>query len=83
MKYFVIEIVEGDKKVAGKGMYEFSTYKEAMASFHSKLGVALKSDLYESERIAVLNESMQIEAFEVYEKEVPAVEAEHPEDVAV
>ena len=66
MKYYVIEIAEGDSKIAGKGIYEYATRNEALASFHSKLGVAMKSDLYTREQILVLNSANGIEASEEY-----------------
>ena len=55
MKYYVIEIATGDTKIAGKGIYEFNTENEAVASFHSKLGTAMKSELYETELIMVVD----------------------------
>ena len=55
MNYYVLEISEGDAKIAGKGVYEYATEKEAVASFHSKLGTAMKSALYTSELIMVLD----------------------------
>lgn len=60
MKYYVIEIATGDSKVAGKSIYEYNTEKEAIASFHSKLGVAMKSDLYTSELLIVINEEGKV-----------------------
>lgn len=74
MKYFVIEIATGDTKIAGKGIYEFATRKEAVASFHSKLGVAMKSDLYESDLIMVINETGAQEMVELYIAKEPEVE---------
>ena len=37
MKFYVIEIAEGDSKIAGKGTYEYNTLDEAVATFHSKM----------------------------------------------
>jgi len=67
MKYYVIEIAEGDSKVAGKGIYEFQSRKEAVATFHSKLGVAMKSELYKSDLIMVINSTGAVEMVEKYE----------------
>ena len=53
MKYYLTEISEGDTKIKGKSVYEFDTLDEAEASFHSKLGTAMKSELYEEEVIYV------------------------------
>lgn len=55
MKYYVIEIATGDIKITGKGIYEYNSETEAVASFHSKLGTAMKSDLYETELILVID----------------------------
>ena len=56
MKYFVIEIASGDAKIAGKGIYEHDSEKAAVASFHSKLGTAMKSDLYTADLILAIDE---------------------------
>lgn len=55
MKYYVIEIAEGDSKIAGKGMYEYDTESLAVANFHSKLGTAMKSELYTSDLVLVMD----------------------------
>lgn len=55
IKYYVIEIAEGDSKIKGKGIYEYATKDEAIASFHSKMGTAMKSDLYTSEQLLVVD----------------------------
>lgn len=55
MKFYVIEIAEGDSKIAGKGTYEYNTLDEAVATFHSKMGTAMKSELYTSELLMVIN----------------------------
>ena len=51
--YYVTEITKGDSKVKGTSVYEFDTLDKAEASFHSKLGTAMKSELYEEEVIYV------------------------------
>ena len=70
MKFYVIEISEGDSKIKGKSIYEYSTLNEALANFHSKLGTAMKSDLYTSEQIFVINSQNGIHAQEIYVKDV-------------
>ena len=52
-KFYVTEIADGDSKIKGKSVYEFGTIDEAEASFHSKLGTAMKSELYTEETIYV------------------------------
>lgn len=70
MKYFLIEIAEGDTKIKGKGMYEFNTRNEAIASFHSKMGVAMKSELYTREQLLVIDDGNSIIKSEIFIREV-------------
>lgn len=74
MKFYVIEIAEGDAKIKGKGIYEYATLNEAVANFHSKLGVAMKSDLYDSDLIMVVNSDGGIHKSEKFVREVATVE---------
>lgn len=67
MKYYLIEISEGDSKIAGKAIYEYATRNEAIANFHSKLGSAMKSELFTSEQVCVINESNAVIMAEKYE----------------
>lgn len=55
MKYYVIEIATGDAKIQGKGIYEYENRKDAVASFHKKLGVAMSSELYTSDLVMVID----------------------------
>ena len=55
MKFYVIEIATGDSKIAGKGVYEYATLNEALAAYHSKMGTAMKSELYAEELLLVVN----------------------------
>lgn len=57
MNYYVIEIADGDDKIKGKGIYSYDNERDALASFHKKLGVAMSSDLYTSDLVMVINES--------------------------
>lgn len=66
MKYYVIEISTGDSKIAGKAIYECATRNEAIASFHKKLGVAMSSDLYETDLVMVINGAGGVEKSELY-----------------
>lgn len=69
MKYYLIEISTGDAKVAGKGIYEFDTLQQAVANFHSKLGTAMKSDLYDSDQLMVIDSNNNVVKAETYKKE--------------
>lgn len=81
MKYYIIEISEGDSKIAGKAMYEYETSRnKAEAMFHKKIGTAMDSELYTEHRIALMNSTMAVEMSHVFvrpqtvEPEVPAKE---------
>lgn len=52
--FYVLEIANGDSKIKGKGVYELATLNEAVALFHSKLGIAMKSELYTDELVMVI-----------------------------
>lgn len=55
--YYLIEISKGDPKINGKGIYEYETRNEAIAKFHSKLGTAMSSELYDEELLLVVDGS--------------------------
>lgn len=74
MKFYVIEISEGDSKVSGKSIYEYETLNEAVATFHSKLGTAMKSEQYTSELIMVINSEGGVHRQEKFVREVVPVE---------
>lgn len=69
MKYYLIEIADGDEKIKGKAIYEFDTRDKAIANFHSKMGVAMKSDMYKSEQLIVINSANGVEVEEIYNNE--------------
>lgn len=64
--FFVIEIAEGDSKIAGKGIYAYEEEKQAVASFHSKLGVAMKSELYTADLVMVIDKDGKVLKREKY-----------------
>lgn len=53
--FFVIEIATGDSKIAGKAIYGYENEKEAVATFHQKLSAAMKSELYTSSLVMVID----------------------------
>lgn len=73
MKFYLIEISEGEEKIEGKAIYEYATLNEAVANFHSKLGAAMKSNLYTSELVMVINSDGGIHKSEKYVAEVAEV----------
>lgn len=64
--FYLIEIAHGDSKIEGKGIYTFESHREAMASFHTKLGTAMKSDLYTSDVLVVIDQMGNTVAKECY-----------------
>ena len=44
--FYVVEISTGDAQIAGKAVYQYNTLDEAVGTFHSKLGSAMKSALF-------------------------------------
>lgn len=78
--FYLIEITEGDPKVEGKGIYAYETKVQAIASFHSKMGAAMKSDLYSRELLIVTDENGTVVKRELFVKPAPVVapEAEAP-----
>lgn len=80
MLYYLIEISTGDKKVAGKAVYEYQTLNEAIAAFHTNIGKAMKSELYDSDLLIVANSLGGIYKNESYIKPVPEEEPEEKEE---
>ena len=73
MKYYLIEIAEGNTKVAGKAIYEYDTKDKALAMYHKKLGTAYDSDLYTSELVMVINETGFVERSEKWVRPITEV----------
>lgn len=68
-KFYVMEIATGDASVAGKAIYEYESLRLAEAAFHQKLSTAMKSDLYETELVMVINNIGGVEKYEYYKAE--------------
>lgn len=64
--FYVVEISTGDAKVAGKSVYQYQTLDEAVGTFHSKLGAAMKSDLFETELCLVIEDNGSVNRSEKY-----------------
>lgn len=77
--FYVIEIATGDSKIAGKSIYEYSTENEAVASFHSKMGTAMKSEMYTSELLLVIDASGSVLKREKFVRPISVVEVAVPE----
>ena len=65
MKYFLIEITTKANNTE-KGIYEYATENEAVASFHSKMGGAMKNKDYLAELLMVIDENGAVLKVEKY-----------------
>lgn len=54
--FYLIEIAMGDAQIKGTAVYPYDNEKAAIAAFHTKLGQAMKSPLFESELVMVIDE---------------------------
>lgn len=70
MKYYVIEIADGDAKIKGVSIGTHDDIDKAVASFHSKMGTAMKSELYTREQLLVIDSFNNPLKSEVYERPV-------------
>ena len=68
--FYLIEIATGDAKIAARSIFTYDNEKDAVANFHSRLGMAMKSDLYESDLCMVINENGAVIKREKYTKPV-------------
>lgn len=73
-KYYLIEIADGDAKIAGKSIYEYTDQTLAIANFHSKLGAAMKSDLFTHEQLMVIDSFNNILASNTFDRPVEPTE---------
>lgn len=71
--YYLIEISTGDSKIAGKSIYTYADYNDAIGTFHTKLGNAMKSDLFTSELVMVIDDYGTVLKVERYDKPMPEV----------
>lgn len=66
--FYLVEVSTGDTKITAKAIYTFATETEAIANFHSKLGAAMKSDLFDTELCIVIDENGTVIKREKYIK---------------
>lgn len=70
MKYYVLEISEGDAKIAGKGVYEFEDVDKAEAFYHQKIATAMNSELYSKHICIVVNDEGKTKFSHVFNRKV-------------
>ena len=78
--FYVIEVSTGDAAIAGKAVYQYETQEEAVGTFHSKLGAAMKSDKFTTELCMVIDDNGAVYRSEKYTKAVQPVEEEPVEE---
>ena len=66
--YYLVEIATGDPKIAGKAVYSYNNRNDAIANFHSKMGAAMKSELYTTELLVVLDKNGMAVEREIFER---------------
>lgn len=69
MKFYVIEIADGDAKIKGKGIYEYDSLTDAKATWHKKLGTAMASELYTEDTVMVIDSDGNIYASEHFKRD--------------
>ena len=79
MNYYLIEITTGDSKIEGKAIYSYGTEHDAVAAFHSKMGTAMRSDLYDTELLMVVDGAGKVIKRELYIKPAPEADTESME----
>lgn len=80
MKYYVFEAAEGDSKIAGVSVGTFDTQNSAVASFHGRLSTAMKSELYTSDLVLVIDEYGMVTKAEKFVRPQPEPE---PNDITI
>ncbi len=74
--FYVIEVSTGDAAIAGRAIYAYETYDEAVATFHSKMGTAMKSLMYATELLMVIGDDGAVYRTEKFTSPAPEPEVE-------
>ena len=81
MKYYVIEITTYNNGTSdSKGIYEYDNKQDAIATFHSKMGGAMKNTTYATELLLVISEEGSTVRMERFERPVEEVTEEITEE---
>lgn len=78
MYYYLLEIANGDKSIAGRAVYGYETENEAIAMFHKKMGTAMASNLFASEMLMVIDYAGKVIKREFYIKPLVPETSEVP-----
>lgn len=81
MKYYVIEITSyNNGNNDSKGIYEYDNKQDAIATFHSKMGGAMKNSTYATELLLVVSEEGSTVRMERFERPVEETAEEATEE---
>lgn len=76
-KYYIIEITKYvDGTADGKAIYSYDSELEALATFYSKMGGAMKNTNYAFELLQVINEYGVVIESKYFERKAKTEEAE-------
>lgn len=67
--YYLIEITTKADKTE-KGVYGYEDLNDAIANFHTKLGGAMKNDIYLAEMLMVIDERGAVQISDFYARSV-------------
>ncbi len=68
--FYLLEVSTGDSAIAGSAVYTYPTLNGAVATFHSKLGSAMKSPMYATMLVMVIGDDGAVYRTEKYTKPV-------------
>ncbi|MDO4802415.1 MAG: hypothetical protein Q4A15_09650 [Prevotellaceae bacterium] len=68
MEYYLFEVAKGDPKIEGKAVITYQTEDEAIGNFHSHMGTAMKSELYDYDLCIVVDSNGAIYENKKYER---------------
>ena len=74
--FYVLEVSTGEAAIAGRAVYAYATLDEAVATFHSKMGTAMKSLMYATELLMVIDDNGAVYRTELFTRPAPEVEEE-------
>lgn len=74
--FYVLEVSTGESAIAGRAVYGYNTQDEAVATFHSKMGTAMKSLMYATELLMVIGDDGAVYRTEKFTRPAPEVEEE-------
>ena len=74
--FYVLQVSTGESAIAGSAVYRYNTLDEAVATFHSKMGTAMKSLMYATELLMVVDDNGAVYRTEKFTRPAPEPEVE-------